>query len=184
MATPHGVDAITASGYARPMIAENFVPLALIVGLLVLTYATLLWRKRSRLRWLVVDGSNVMHWRDGKPDLQTIQQVLAALTAQGFTPAIVFDANAGYLLTGRYRHDHAFAKLLGLPTARVFVVPKGTQADQHIIASARRLKARIVTNDRYRDHAADFPEVLLQGHLIKGGYTDGVLWLEPIPAAA
>lgn len=125
-----------------------------------------------------------MYWRDGKPDLTTLRQVMLALVEQGFSPDIVFDANAGYLLTGRFRDDHAFARLLGIPAHRILVVPKGNQADRYILTAARELETRIVTNDRYRDHADDFPEVLVKGHLVKGGYRDGVLWLDPLRETA
>lgn len=166
------------------MIAENSFPIALILGLLLVTYLVLRWIKRDKRRRLVIDGSNVMYWRDGAPDLLTLRQVILTLTEQGFAPDIVFDANAGYLLTGRHQNDQAFGKLLGLSPRRVLVVPKGTQADRIILTAARNLKARVVTNDRYRDHAEAFPEVLVQGYLIKGGYRDGALWLDRIGVAA
>jgi hypothetical protein len=95
---------------------------------------------------------------------------------------VVFDANAGHKLTGRYKHDHALGKLLGLPEARVMVVDKGTPADPTILAAARDLGARVVTNDRYRDWAETHPEVASAGHLIRGGYRDGHLWLDMVEA--
>jgi len=35
-----------------------------------------------------------------------------------------------------------------------------------------------VTNDRYRDWAEAHPEIKEPGHLIKGGYRDGKVWLD------
>jgi hypothetical protein len=134
--------------------------------------------RRAPPNWIVVDGSNVMHWKDGTPQIETVREVLDRLTALGFSPGVVFDANAGYKIAGRYRHDHAFGKLLGLPESRVLVVAKGTPADPILLAAARDLGARIVTNDRYRDWAETHPEVREAGHLIRGGYRDGALWLE------
>ena len=133
---------------------------------------------RAAPKWIVVDGSNVMHWKDGRPQIDTLREVLDRLKALGFSPGVVFDANAGYKIAGRYKHDCAFGKLLGLPESRVMVVAKGTQADLMALAAARDLGARIVTNDRFRDWAESYPEVRNQGHLIRGGYRDGVLWLE------
>lgn len=126
---------------------------------------------------IILDGSNVMHWQDEIPSIHTLREVLAHLTAQGFEPGVVFDANAGYLLFDKYLHDGAFSKALNLPTDRVMVVPKGTPADPIILTAARDLGARIVSNDRYRDWARDFPEITAPGHLIEGGYRDGKLWL-------
>lgn len=132
----------------------------------------------AKPKWIVVDGSNVMHWRDGTPQIEAVQDVVNRLHSLGFSPGVVFDANAGHKLTGRYKHDHALGKLLGLPEARVMVVDKGSPADPTILASARDLGARIVTNDRYRDWSESHPEVATAGHLIRGGYRDGQLWLD------
>ncbi|MGL5010244.1 MAG: NYN domain-containing protein, partial [Paracoccaceae bacterium] len=127
----------------------------------------------------VIDGSNVMHWRDKTPQLAPLLAVVAELTRRGLTPGVVFDANAGYKLSDRYHHDGAFGKMLGLPRDRVFVVPKGTPADGYVLTAARELNARVVSNDRFRDWQEDFPEVTQPGHVIRGGYRDGVLWLDP-----
>jgi len=127
---------------------------------------------------VVIDGSNAMHWKDGEPRLDTLREIVARLHALGCTPGVVFDANAGYLLTGGYRHDAALGKLLGLPEDRVMVVPKGTPADPAILAAARGLGARILTNDRYRDWAEAHPELREPGYLIRGGYRRGKLWLD------
>ena len=128
--------------------------------------------------WLVIDGSNVMHWKDGTPRIETLREVLAHVTALGFSPGVVFDANAGHILAGKYQHHHAMGQLLGLPEDRIMVVDKGTPADPVILAAARDLRARIITNDRYKDWADQHPEVHVTGHLIKGGYEGGKLWLE------
>jgi putative transposase len=60
------------------------------------------------------------------------------------------------------------------------LAPKAVVADTWILAAVRDLDARIVTNDRTRDHAAQHPEVTRPGHLIRGGYRDGRLWLEDV----
>lgn len=127
---------------------------------------------------VVVDGSNVMHWNAGVARLETLRDVLAHLDAAGVVPGVVFDANAGYRIAGKYMHDDGFAKRLGLPQSRVMVVPGGTPADPLILTVARDLGARVVSNDRFRDWAAQFPEVVRQDQLITGGYRHGRLWLD------
>jgi hypothetical protein len=127
---------------------------------------------------VIVDGSNVMHWKDGTPKIETVRAVVQDLTRRGYSPGVMFDANAGYLLTGTYQHDGFFGKALGLPQGRVMVVPKGTPADPHILNAARDKGARIVTNDRFRDWRDQFPEARKRGHLIRGGFKSGQLWLE------
>jgi len=129
-------------------------------------------------QWILVDGSNVMHWKDDTPQLATVQDVLQVLQARGFSPGVIFDANVGYKVAGRYQDDRELARVLRLPEDRVLVVPKGTQADPYLLNSARDLGARVVTNDKYRDWAADFPEIRSQGFLISGGYRGGKLWLD------
>ncbi|MDG3041091.1 NYN domain-containing protein [Roseicyclus marinus] len=136
------------------------------------------WHTIARPSWIVVDGSNVMHWQDETPRIEPLRDVLGHLDRLGFTAGVVFDANAGYLLAGKYQHDEAFGRLLGLPDDRIMVVPKGTPADPVILTSARDLGARVVTNDRYRDWADDYPEIARPGFLIRGGYRGGKLWLD------
>ena len=95
---------------------------------------------------------------------------------------MVFDANAGWKLAGRYLHDSDLARLLGLEPRQVLVVPKGTQADSYLLETAREFGVRIVTNDRYRDWAVAHPEVLEPGFLIRGGMRDGRAWLKGLDA--
>jgi len=128
--------------------------------------------------YIVVDGSNVMHWKDGTPQIGTVRAVVDHLSGLGFAPGVVFDANAGYKIIGRYQHDGALGRLLGLPEDRVMVVAKGTPADPTVLTAARDLGARVVSNDRYRDWAETFPEVLDPGHVVRGGYRGGKLWLD------
>jgi len=148
----------------------------LLASLLLLLLT--LWKptRRGKRPYILVDGSNVMHWRDGTPQIATVREAVERLMAFGYTPGVVFDANAGYLLSGRYLHNGALAKALGLPRDQVMVVPKGTPADPTILAAARNFGARVVTNDRFRDWAALHPEVEEPGFLIRGGYTSGKLW--------
>lgn len=127
---------------------------------------------------VVIDGSNVMHWNGEVPRLATLRDVIAALRVQGYQTGIIFDANAGYKLGDRYLDDRDFAKLLNMANEHVLVVPKGEPADSTILAAAREMDAKIITNDQFRDWAGDFPEVADRGKLVQGGYQDGALWLD------
>jgi hypothetical protein len=169
--------------------------LLLVVGLLVLRLWTRGARPTRRTRPLrtrplrparrgrpiIIDGSNVLYWKDNIPRADTLRDAITALRAQGYDPGVVFDANAGYLLTGRYLHHAALGELFSLPEENVMVVPKGTPADPTILAAARDLGAPILTNDRYRDWADTHPEIRTPGHLIRGGYRDGQLTID-LPA--
>jgi hypothetical protein len=164
---------------------------ALLAVALVATFL-FLWRsRRGQTRratapaaetWVLVDGSNVMHWQDGVPQLTPVKRVVEKLISLGYVPGVVFDANAGWKLQRRYLHDGEFARLLGLERRQVLVVAKGTQADPFLLQTAREFGARIVTNDRYRDWAEAHPAVLEQGYLIRGGARQGDIWLQGIEA--
>lgn len=136
--------------------------------------------KPRRGNWIVVDGSNVMHWQDNTPRLAPVLKVVTELQARGFDPGVVFDANAGWKLFGKYLNEHELGRMLGLPTDQVLVVPKGTQADPYILATARQFNARIVTNDRYRDWADDHPEITQPGFLIRGEMQGDALRLKGV----
>ena len=133
---------------------------------------------RSSRPPVVVDGSNVMHWNGETPDIATLRDVIDALRARGYQPGVIFDANAGYKFGDRYLDDRHLARLLNLPGERVLVVPKGEPADPTILASARDLGAKILSNDRYRGWSADFPEVASPGYIVRGGYRQGRLWFD------
>lgn len=152
----------------------------LAVGLLaVMVLAVVLHRIQSRRRPVIlIDGSNVMHWRDGTPSLAPLRAVIGVVRAAGFELGIVFDANAGYKLFGRYLDDADLARKLDLPADQVLVVPKGQPADPVLLAIARDRGASIITNDRYRDWAETHPEIATPGHLIRGGWRDDEIWLD------
>ncbi len=135
------------------------------------------FRKEDAPNWIIVDGSNVLYWKDNTPQIETLRDVLRLLRERGYSPGVVFDASAGYRISDRYQDDGDLCAMLGLPIDRVVVVHKGMVADLTILAAARDLGARIVTNDRYRDWADQHPEVREPGHLIRGGYRHGALWL-------
>ncbi len=136
------------------------------------------WEGSSDL--ILIDGSNVLHWRDETPMLDTLAAVLHALNAQNFVPVIGFDANAGYLVEGEYLGPAAFARRLGLPPDQVFVAPRGTPADPMLLDLAARTGAAIVTNDRYRDWIPQYPLLADPARLVRGRWTDGaIMFLEP-----
>ncbi len=178
---------ISAAGFAAAVVLPQFADLlpiaasaAAISGLLGLRSAH---RAKTQPKepeageMLVVDGSNVMFWQDKTPNLDTVRILLEELRTKGFRVGVIFDASAGHVLFSRYVDDAEFAQLLGLPGDQCFVVPKGTIADEYILRAARDLSAGVVTNDRYRDWANDFPEVKEPAHLIGGRFTKGKLYL-------
>lgn len=138
-----------------------------------------LWAPKRSVPAVLIDGSNVMHWLNDKPQIAPVKATVDELTGRGLVPGVIFDANAGYKLSGRYMNEQDFARLLGLRAEQVFVVPKGTQADPYLLSAAREYGAKVVTRDRFRDWAKDYPEVTAPGFLMRGGYrSTGVFWLD------
>ena len=139
-------------------------------------------KAKARANWLVLDGSNIMHWKGNTADIATLRAVTDHLSHLGYTPGVVFDANVGYKISNRFLDDRALAKMLHLPRNQVMVVPKGTPADPTILTAARDFGARIVSDDRFRDWGQTYPEINEPGFLIRGGYQNGELWLDLPPA--
>ena len=171
--------ALTTAAASTP----GYGDFSLLGALCVIASAILLLRSfrgahQQRKKWIIVDGSNVMHWKTGAPDMNAVRDVVDELRTRGYSAGVVFDANAGYLLAGHYQHDKALSRQLDLPVDRVMVVPKGTPADPYILQSARDYGGQGVSRDQFRDWAEAHPEIAEPGHLIKGGYRDGKLWLD------
>lgn len=190
MSTPQSLFLISCAGLVAAVFAGEGA-LTEWVALAVLTaFASgLIWlwslrRPRApaspakRADRILVDGSNVMYWQGDEPKIETLRIAVAALSTSGKSVGIIFDASAGYRLAGRYLGEAELAAALGLPLYDVFVVPKGSVADEYLLKAARQMGAAIVTNDRYRDWAHSYPEVRVKGRLIGGRVVKGELRLE------
>jgi hypothetical protein len=100
---------------------------------------------------ILVDGSNVAHSTEGEaPRLENITLVMDKLRDEGFEPRIVADAAL------RHQIDDKRAYEALIEQGVVNQAPAGTDADYFILSFARDLDARILTNDRFRDRAAEF----------------------------
>jgi len=153
---------------------------AIFFALFLLAWGVLLlFRRRclARREVVVIDGSNVLHWYDGTPNLAPLRAVLAKLISERRYPIVWFDANAGYLIAGRYMGAAAFARTLRLPRKQIFVAPRGTPADPLILEAAAAHGARIITNDRYRDWRDTHPILNDPSLLIWGRWNDRGLFL-------
>ena len=63
------------------------------------------------------------------------------------------------------------------PVARAMVVKQGKSVDKVILASARDHEAMILNNQCSRNLVDQHPEVAVRGHLLRGDYRAGRLWL-------
>ncbi|MDQ2094653.1 NYN domain-containing protein [Rhodalgimonas zhirmunskyi] len=148
-------------------------PAALFAALLLFRAAIRRLKPAPVERRILIDGSNVMHWKDGTADIGIVRTVTQALADQGYTVGVIFDANVGYKLSDRYMNESQLARVLGLKSQQIMVSPKGQPADGFLLQAARDMDAPIVTNDRFRDWQEDFPECAAPGRLIHGSWRNG-----------
>lgn len=107
----------------------------------------------SESQRVLVDASNVAHSTEGgEAKLANIKLVQARLLDDGFEPLVVADAAL------RHQIDDKQAYEAMIDGGQVHQAPAGTDADYFILSFARELNARILTNDRFRDRAQEFPE--------------------------
>ena len=101
----------------------------------------------------IVDGSNVAHATEGaQPRLKNILLVRDKLIAEGLEPILVVDAAL------RHRIDDPRGLEQLVDDGKINQAPAGTDADYFILSFARELDAAIVSNDRFKDRIAAFPE--------------------------
>ena len=105
---------------------------------------------------VVIDGANVAYEErsaGGKPKLSNLLKVKRELEERGFEAVIIVDASLKYDID-----DQTQLETL-IRSQQVRQVPAGTDADYFIIQFADQLDARVVTNDRYKDYAGQYPWV-------------------------
>ena len=103
---------------------------------------------------VVIDGANVAYEErsaGGKPKLSNLLKVRHELEERGQEAIIIVDASLKYDIDDQEQLEKLIQSQL------VRQVPAGTDADYFIIQFAHELDALIVTNDRYKDYAAQYP---------------------------
>ena len=154
-----------------PFVTVGLALLALWVGAGLVQRALgrlYLWFFTKPKPVIVVDGSNVMHWRDDVASVKTLTLVLSDLAARGFAPHVFFDANVGYKLFNRAIGQRDLAFQLDLKPAQITLAPSRTPADPLLIGFAIKAGVRVVSNDRFMDWRAEFPAIRGKGFLVPG----------------
>ena len=103
---------------------------------------------------MIVDASNVAHSTEKTaPRLTNVRLVRDRLTTDGMTPILVADAAL------RHQIDDAEGYEALVKAGEIQQAPAGTDADYFILSFARELDAAVLSNDRFKDRIASFPEV-------------------------
>lgn len=104
-------------------------------------------------RVAIVDGSNVAHSTEGgTARLENIRIVCDKLREQAYDVVVVVDAAL------RHQIDDSAGYEAMVGRGGIRQAPAGTDADYFILAFARELDADVVSNDRFKDRVAAFPE--------------------------
>lgn len=100
---------------------------------------------------VLVDASNVAHSTEGaEARLENILLVSEKLREDGFEPLVVADAALRHQINDKAAYERM------IEDGVVHQAPAGTDADYFILSFAREMDAHILTNDRFRDRAAEF----------------------------
>ena len=109
--------------------------------------------QRPESERVIVDASNVAHSTEGAASLANVRLVRDRLTQDGLTPILVADAAL------RHQIDDAGGYEALVKAGEIKQAPAGTDADYFILSFARELDAAVLSNDRFKDRIAHFPEV-------------------------
>ncbi len=104
-------------------------------------------------RVVIVDGSNVAYSTEGDgPKLENILLVSRKLQDEGYRPVVVVDAALRHNIDRRSEFEAL------VDAGSIKQAPPRTDADYFILSFARDLDASVVSNDRFHDRRAAFPE--------------------------
>lgn len=120
-----------------------------------------------RNRFVLVDGTNLIRLaRGGEPHLTTLLSVTVAMASYVQDFICVFDANTPYLLKREPQEATAYHELIARFSEFFVEVTGGTRADDVILPEAEERNALIVSRDRYRDYADQYPWLLSMNRLV------------------
>ncbi len=105
---------------------------------------------------VVVDASNVAHYvknQNAQPQMANILAAVKALEESEDEFVIIADASLRHEIDDKLKYEQL------LESDNVEEVPAGNDADHFILEIASREKAKILSNDKFRDYAAEFRNI-------------------------
>ena len=119
----------------------------------------------------LLDGSNILHWgKAGRGvSLRPVLAIAEELKRRGESYQVYFDASARHLLKSAAGELEQYEKLLADDPDHFQQVPAGTRADDFLLLIASQdSSARIMTQDRFKDYADRYPQVVRADRLLPG----------------
>ncbi len=123
----------------------------------------------------VIDGTNVCWW-GGSCSLDKVLAIAIELMRKGNDFYCIFDASTPYKLESEY--DKKILNELIRNYKEYFMIVTGsTKADYPILTYADKYNLNIVSNDKYKEYADEFPwlNTTHSDRLVKGNLLDGEL---------
>mgnify|MGYP003322159949 CR=1 FL=1 len=105
---------------------------------------------------VIIDASNVAHYKkvgDEKGKLSNIIAAVRALEAEEHDFLIIADASLRHMIDDKEK----YIKLV--ENEVIDEVPAGTVADHYILELAEEEGAKVLSNDKFRDFASEFPDL-------------------------
>jgi hypothetical protein len=103
---------------------------------------------------VIIDGGNILHARNGQPNLEDLNRMITMLQSRGHSPIVIIHASHTDV-SSRSRSDHAVAVRNIFETRKIpfIATPYGLNDDLFILlAYLMRECCSIVTRDTYTDH--------------------------------
>lgn len=123
-------------------------------------------------RMFLLDGTNILYWNQrNNISLDCVKAITTYLKAKGEDYMVIFDASTPYVLKKKQPAEHSeYESLLKRDPEHFTQVPAGTCADVFLLEEAKtNPEAVILTQDLFRDHKYEYPEVLNQRDRIASG---------------
>lgn len=135
----------------------------------------------------IIDGLNIVYTcaREQPPSLGVLLLLLNALRDSKINFICIFDASTRHKLEREGEPDskEIYKKLLYRRPTVFSEVPGGTCADDYILNDANDKDLPVISNDRFRDYAKQFPWVSEENRLIKVAQIGGELRILPLKIA-
>lgn len=122
---------------------------------------------------LILDGTNIilLHGRRN-PELRYVLALREYLLSAKRDFVCFFDANTSYLLEAHSpQQSVCYQELLNMTASdsRFIVAPSGTEADELILAEAKRCSGLVLSNDKFRDRAKNNVWIWKRRHNVLAG---------------